>query len=57
MITTIKDLKEGDLTLSAEVCVIGSGGGGAVIAKELAEAGRDVVVLEQGVMSTTLART
>ena len=48
MITTIKDLTKGDLTLSAEVCVIGSGGGGAVVAKELAEAGRDVVVLEQG---------
>ena len=38
----------GDLTLRAEVCVIGSGAGGAVVAKELAEAGRDVIVLEQG---------
>src|SRR5215831_14428390 len=38
----------GDLSLKAEVCVIGSGAGGAVVAKELAEAGRDVVVLEQG---------
>jgi choline dehydrogenase-like flavoprotein len=38
----------GDLHLTAEVCVIGSGAGGAVVAKELAEAGRDVVVLEQG---------
>ncbi|HYD48384.1 MAG TPA: GMC family oxidoreductase [Terriglobales bacterium] len=37
-----------DLHLKAEVCVIGTGAGGAVIAKELAEAGRDVVVLEQG---------
>ncbi len=37
-----------DLHLRAEVCVIGSGAGGAVIARELAEAGRDVVVLEQG---------
>ena len=37
-----------DLNVKAEVCVIGSGGGGAVVAKELAEAGRDVVVLEQG---------
>ncbi len=39
---------EGDLHLVAEVCVIGTGAAGAVIAKELAEAGRDVVVLEQG---------
>ncbi len=39
---------DGDLHLVADVCVIGSGAGGAVIAKELAEAGRDVVVLEQG---------
>lgn len=37
-----------DLTLRAEVCVIGSGAGGAVIARELAEAGREVIVLEQG---------
>jgi len=37
-----------DLTLSAEVCVIGSGAGGSVVAKELAEAGRDVILLEQG---------
>jgi choline dehydrogenase-like flavoprotein len=38
----------GDLHVQAEVCVIGTGAGGAVVAKELAEAGRDVVVLEQG---------
>jgi len=38
----------GDRSLRAEVCVIGTGAGGAVAAKELAEAGRDVVVLEQG---------
>ncbi|MBI5545176.1 MAG: GMC family oxidoreductase [Deltaproteobacteria bacterium] len=38
----------GDLELSAEVAVVGSGASGAVIAKELAEAGLDVVILEEG---------
>lgn len=37
-----------DLALRAEVCVIGSGAGGAVAAAELAAGGRDVVVLEAG---------
>ncbi len=34
--------------LNADVCVIGAGAGGAVVAAELAEGGADVVVLEQG---------
>jgi choline dehydrogenase-like flavoprotein len=38
----------GDVRLSCEVCVVGSGPGGAVVAKELAEAGRDVILLEEG---------
>jgi len=39
---------ERDLNVRAQVCVIGSGAGGAVVARELAEAGVDVCVLEEG---------
>lgn len=37
-----------DLNVVTRVCVIGSGAGGAVIAKELAEAGLEVALLEEG---------
>jgi choline dehydrogenase-like flavoprotein len=37
-----------DVSLSADVCVVGSGAGGAVAAKELVERGRSVVVVEEG---------
>ncbi len=47
MITTFADYQS-DLHLSCDVCVIGSGPGGAVAAKELAEKGHDVVLLEEG---------
>lgn len=39
---------KGDIRARCEVVVIGSGPGGAVVAKELAEAGRDVILLEEG---------
>ncbi len=39
---------QGDATWRADVCVIGSGAGGAVVARELAEQGLDVLVLEEG---------
>lgn len=35
-------------TVRTDVCVIGTGAGGAPVAKELAEAGANVVVLEEG---------
>jgi choline dehydrogenase-like flavoprotein len=38
----------GDLELTADAVVIGSGAGGAVVAAELAAAGKDVVILEMG---------
>lgn len=45
------ELKDG-ASLKADVVVIGSGAGGAVVAKILAEAGADVAVLEEGAYFT-----
>ncbi|HLN67886.1 MAG TPA: FAD-dependent oxidoreductase, partial [Streptosporangiaceae bacterium] len=38
----------GDLNVECDVVVVGSGAGGATMAVELAEAGVDVVVIEEG---------
>jgi len=38
----------GQVDVRADVCIIGSGAGGAVVAKELAESGRSVVIIEEG---------
>jgi len=41
-------LPEKDLLVECEVCVIGAGAGGSVIASELSESGMDVLVIESG---------
>jgi len=47
MIHSIEEITK-NVSVSCDVCVIGSGAGGAVVAKELAEAGHDVVIVEEG---------
>jgi len=42
-----------DLDLSADTCVVGSGAGGAFVAATLAEAGVDVLLVEEGGYYTT----
>ena len=39
-------------TLSTQVLIVGSGAGGAVVAAELAKAGIEVIILEQGARFT-----
>lgn len=42
------DTIKNDVVENADVCIIGSGAAGAVLAKELAESGKKVVLLEKG---------
>ncbi|HEX8951125.1 MAG TPA: GMC family oxidoreductase, partial [Polyangia bacterium] len=46
-VTAVADL-DSDETLECDVVVVGTGAGGAVVAKELAEQGHAVVLLEEG---------
>lgn len=46
------DRDVGELTLKCDVAVIGSGAGGAVVAKELAQKGFKVLIIEEGFMPT-----
>ena len=46
-VVTRHDIK-GDTVLDCDVVIVGSGAGGAPVAAELAEAGYDVIVLEEG---------
>ena len=45
---SIVEVSGPEATLEADVCIVGSGAGGAVIAAECARAGRSVLVLEAG---------
>src|ERR1700674_4061589 len=45
---TTRDGIGGDLSLECGAVIVGSGAGGATVAAELAEAGVDVIVLEEG---------
>jgi choline dehydrogenase-like flavoprotein len=47
-LTQARDVKTTTLTLNADAVIVGSGAGGAVMAYELARAGKSVLVLEAG---------
>jgi choline dehydrogenase-like flavoprotein len=45
---TVEEVSGDRATLNADVCIVGSGAGGSVIAAKLAAAGKQVLVLEMG---------
>lgn len=47
MIRTFADIQK-NTDITCDVCVVGTGAGGAVVAKELQEAGLRVVLIEEG---------
>ena len=42
------DVIQNDIVDNADICIIGSGAAGAVLAKELVESGRSVILIEKG---------
>lgn len=44
----IREFPAADVVLETDVCIVGSGAGGAFAAMSLAEAGRSVIVIEEG---------
>ena len=44
----VRDFPSEDVSVEADVCVIGSGAGGACVAMSLAQAGRSVALIEEG---------
>jgi choline dehydrogenase-like flavoprotein len=48
----LQEIPTHDIFEEVDVCVIGSGAGGAVVAKELADKGHSVVIIEEGALFT-----